>query len=119
MDTAQPWQPPGLTVREQHGAHARVVIEVSGELDFAAVGRLRSRLLPATEHGTVVLDMAGVSFCDSGGIRVLVEAERSARGSGGAFRIAAPSDAVRRVLDLTNLDQMLEIFPDVDSALNR
>lgn len=110
---------PRLTVRVQHGAHGRVVIEVGGELDFAAVEGLRERLLPATEHGTVVLDMSGVTFCDSSGVRTLVEADQNARRHGGAFRVAAPSEHVLRVLALTKTDLTLEVFPDVDAALTR
>jgi anti-sigma B factor antagonist len=108
---------PRLTVRVQHGASAQTVIEVGGELDFAAVEELRGRLLPATEHGTVVLDMGGITFCDSSGVRTLVEADRSAHEHGAVFRIAAPSEDVLRVLSLTGTDLTLEVFPDVDSAL--
>jgi anti-anti-sigma factor len=108
-----------MIVRVLRGAHSRLLVEVSGELDVATAEPLRAQLLPAAEHGTVVLDMSGVTFCDSSGLRVLVEAEQLARRSGAAFRVAAPSAAVRRVLGLTKLDQALQIFPDVDSALGR
>jgi anti-sigma B factor antagonist len=66
----------------------------------------------------VVLDMANVTFCDSSGVRTLVEADRSARAHGGVFRIAAASDDVLRVLSLTKTDLTLELFPDVDAALS-
>ena len=110
---------PRLGVRVQHGAHGKVLIEVSGELDFAAVEELRAPLMPATEQGTVVLDLSGVTFCDSSGVRTLVEADRSAREHGGAFCIAAPSEDVLRVLTLTKTDMTLEVFPDVDTAMAR
>lgn len=106
-----------LTYRVRHGAHAQSVIAVGGDLDFAAVRQIRSRLLAEAEHGTVVLDMAAVTFCDSSGARVLVEADQHARRGGASFRIASPSAPVRRLLGLTLLDQALQVFPDADSAL--
>jgi anti-sigma B factor antagonist len=106
-------------MRVSHGACARLVMEVGGELDLAAVNELRERLLPATEHGTLVLDMSAVTFFDSGGARILLEADQSARRHGAAFRVAAPSDSVRRVLAQTGTDQTIEFFADVESALLR
>ena len=108
-----------LNFRVRRGAHAQHVIELGGDLDFAAVDEIRGRLLAAADHGTVVLDMAAVTFCDSSGARVLVEADQHARRTGASFRIASPSPSVSRVLGLTLLDQTLQIYPDVDSALNR
>lgn len=108
---------PRLAVRVQEDGHARAVITASGELDFAAVEELRAPLMPATERGLVVLDLSGITFCDSSGVRTLVEADRSAREHGGEFRIAAPSEDVLRVLSLIKMNTALRIFADVSSAL--
>lgn len=108
---------PHLTVHVRRGPKGETVFEVAGDIDFAVVEDLRGRLMPASERGTVVLDLSGVTFCDSSGVRALVEADQSAREHGGTCRIAAPSDDVLRILSLTKTDQTLALFPDVAAAL--
>jgi anti-sigma B factor antagonist len=110
---------PTLTLKAHQDAGGKTVLQVIGDIDLVSTDYLRTELLSAVEHGTVVLDLDGVAFCDSSGLRVLLEAARRAKTYGAAFRLAAPTAPVERLLDLTRADQVLEVFPDVDSALNR
>lgn len=111
---------PALSIRAYQGSGGQVV-EVAGdgpgcseEEDF------RGELLPLLAGpGTVVLDLAGVGFCDSSGLRVLMEAERRPTANGGTLRPAGPTAPVRRLLSLSKADAVLEIFPDVRGALAR
>jgi anti-anti-sigma factor len=64
-----------------------------------------------------VLDPSGVGFCDSCGIRTLAEARQIALDEGTAFRLAAPSEAVIRVLELAGALEAFDIVPDVETAL--
>ena len=110
----------GLTVRVEHmerGASRIVVIEAVGEIDLGSVPELRRALLEGLEQGPVVLDAAYVAFCDSLGLRSLVEARRGAHERGVSFRLAGPSPAVIRVLELAGALEMFEIFPDLETAL--
>jgi anti-anti-sigma factor len=93
------------------------VITVCGEIDLSSCARLREQLLASVEHGTTVLDLAGVGFCDSAGLRVLVEADRAARAGGAVFRLAAVPQAVARVIELAGEADLFEVFPDVEAAL--
>ena len=110
---------PTLTLKAHQGAGGKTVLQVVGDIDLVSTDYLRAELLSAVEHGTVVLDLDGVAFCDSSGLRVLLEAARRAKTHGAAFLLAAPTAPVERLLDLTRADQVLEVFPDVASALNR
>jgi anti-sigma B factor antagonist len=89
------------------------VITASGELDLAEADGLRDELVHTLGEGMVILDMRQVTFCDSAGLRALLQAHhaRPAR-----FRIAAPSTAVVRVLRLAGADTVIPVFPDLESA---
>jgi anti-sigma B factor antagonist len=77
------------------------VIVVRGEVDMAA-GPLLDAAIGTQEHdGPVVLDLGGVEFIDSSGLRSLLGASRraSARGSSVVLRDVSPE--VGRLLDIT------------------
>lgn len=106
-----------LDVKVHRGAHSAVIFEVVGVLDLAFSDQLRKALIPAVHNGTVVLDASKVTFCDSSGLRVLLEANRDARTHGAVFRVASASQPVMRVFALTGADNFLDVFPDVEAAL--
>ena len=64
----------------------------------------------------LVIDLSGVQAIDSAGIRALVRGHTSALRLGGRVRLAAPSPAVRRVLELLNLLSVFEIYESTDAA---
>ena len=103
-----------LLVRREPGA---TVITACGEIDLSSSRRLRERVLACLEQGVTALDLAGVAFCDSAGLKVLVEAERVARACGTAFRLAAVSRPVARVIELAGAVEVLAVFPDVEAAV--
>ncbi|HET6529103.1 MAG TPA: STAS domain-containing protein [Actinoplanes sp.] len=112
--------PETLTVDSRDFAdHGRLVTAV-GEIDHDTAGRLRAVIDEALADGRVhvVLDVAGVTFCDSGGLNLFVDAHRRTAARNGWFRLAAVSGSVRAVVDATNLDRYLAIYSDVETALD-
>ena len=83
-------------------------VRLSGELDAYTAPTLQEALDTAPA-GTLRIGMEQVGFIDSTGIRVLVSADNDRRRDGGALVLVAPSDAVRRLLQLTSLDEHLRI----------
>jgi anti-anti-sigma factor len=65
--------------------------------------------IPETGDVAVILDLAGVGFMDSSGLRALLEARQRCLDAGRPFRIARPSDAVQRVLELVDLAREFEV----------
>lgn len=112
MPSATPFE---LDVIE-HGSDI-TVIAVRGELDMASSAELREHLLPAVEHGTAVLDLAGIEFCDSSGLRVLIEAVQRARARGADFRLAAVPAGVLCVFAMAGLDGYFNLYADVAASL--
>jgi anti-anti-sigma factor len=110
--------PRPLQVQVLPGAEgAPTVVQAVGELDFTSINRLRAVLLPLVAQGTVVLDAAGVTFCDSAGLHAILQAHRDARAHGSVFRVAAPPGPLTRVMDLAGALELLAVFPDTRAAL--
>jgi anti-anti-sigma factor len=96
------------------------VVKVAGELDHDTAPQLL-RILDqalAQHHGPVVVDCAGITFCDSSGLNTLLRARRTATTVERALLLAAPSRATLRVLRLTGADAAFELVPTVESALD-
>jgi len=93
------------------------VVQAEGDLDFTSITRLRAVLLPLVAQGRVVLDAAGVTFCDSAGLHAILQAHRDARANGTVFRVAAPPGPLTRVMELSGALQLLAVFPDTRAAL--
>jgi len=60
----------------------------------------------------VIVDMAGVDFCDSTGMNVLLAALRRARERGGDLVLAGPRPAVRKILQVTGLESVFTVLDD-------
>jgi anti-sigma B factor antagonist len=84
------------------------VVRAAGELDLTSAGTL-SRALDAArdEADTTLLDLSDVTFIDSTGLDLLLEASRSSSADGRAFFIVRPSRAVRRLIELSRTERIL------------
>lgn len=94
------------------------VIALSGEIDMAGLDELRSAIEPhLAQAQTVVLDLSDVTFADSTLIRVLVEARGKAGEIGGVLHVRNPSDQVRQVLTIGELDDLVHAEVDRQNDL--
>jgi len=88
-----------------------VVLELEGELDVAtaaaAYKRMIERRLP--RGGRLVLDLSGITFMDSTGIRLILQAREHALQRGAGLVVARPPEQVMRVLELVGLDDQLDL----------
>jgi|tagenome__1003787_1003787.scaffolds.fasta_scaffold19321907_2 anti-sigma B factor antagonist len=84
---------------------ARVVVALRGELDIDSVGAVRAELddLDAAGWASIVMDLRELTFIDSTGLRLLIEADRGARRRGASLAIVDGSPAVERLLELVCL----------------
>ncbi|MEO3811736.1 STAS domain-containing protein [Sphaerisporangium sp. B11E5] len=97
-----------------------VVVAVEGELDLFTAPFLRDEVRDAIKQDSsrLVLDLGELSFMDSSGLSVLIEAWRLATGEGGGVSLAAPQAPVARILRTTGLDRRIKVYPDVDAAIS-
>jgi anti-sigma B factor antagonist len=98
-----------VTVLSRHEDGVRIA--AAGELDLLSAAQLQSRLDEELDSGQQVeLDVAGITFVDSTGLRVFVQAAQRAAQAGLRFALLQPLPAqMRRVLQVTGLDQRLPI----------
>lgn len=81
---------------------------VSGELDLATAGQLADHLDPLPGHGAEVrVDLSGLTFLDSSGLRVLIEAHQRAEVAGRTIVFTGVSIVVRRILELAGVADYL------------
>ena len=77
------------------------------EIDPSTAPELAAALLEHPPDADIVVDFSGVLFCDSTGLReLLVGAERQTNG-GGTLRVSKPNDSVRRIFEVTGLEDHL------------
>jgi anti-anti-sigma factor len=101
---------PELSVTVRQGP-SEAVVSLVGEIDLSTVGKLSSTVgaVLAEAPPRVVLDMAGVTFCDSQGLGTLVVLSRKATMSQSCLVLTNVGDFLLRVLDITGLRPALMI----------
>ena len=89
-----------------------VVVAVRGEIDPSAAGLLAGHLAAAiAEAPRVIVDLRDVTFMDSSGLSVLVDAFHHSGQNSEALVVRSPSEFITRLFTLTGLDQYLTIEP--------
>jgi len=106
---------PVAGVEERDGA---VVVRLAGELDLYNAHAVREQLLAAADRGPerLVVDLSGLTFIDSTGLGVLIEA-RTHLPNRRAFLLAAPGLETRRALEISWLDRHFSVHDSVDGAM--
>jgi anti-anti-sigma factor len=91
-----------------------LVVSVRGEVDLATAPELESCVQQAfaTAPDSVLLDLGGLTFIDSSGLRVLVALSNDARARGAALSLRNVPRHAERVLDLTGLSDWFNRAPD-------
>lgn len=99
-------------------ADQRAVISISGRLDASNAAELKTVLKEAARTTRyIVIDLARLTFIDSSGLSALVSGFKALREQDGSLALAGVSSQVRVALELTKLDRIFAIHPDIASAL--
>ncbi|MEU0160821.1 STAS domain-containing protein [Streptomyces sp. NPDC006261] len=94
------------------------VLLIDGELDHTTAPQLRDVLTELTlQPGQrLVLDLAGMEFCDSSGITALIVSRNHAHAARADIALAAVPAHTQRVLRTVGLDQVFPLHPDSRTA---
>jgi anti-sigma B factor antagonist len=97
------------------GVDAGTVIALRGDMDIASVESLDAALdqALATAPARVTVDLRGVGFVDSSGLRFLLRANARARSEGWALEIYRPGETAIKALSVTGV---LDLLPFVDAG---
>lgn len=95
------------------------VVSLPVEIDISNADQIREDLLGVVNRGaaTLVVDMGATTFCDSAGVNALVRTLKRATANGTGMRLVVSTHAVRRVLDITGVDHLIDIYPSVAASL--
>jgi len=95
------------------------VLTVKGEVDVTTTPRVRAQLISLLSEGKphLIVDLEGVDFLDSSGLGALVAGLKLARSRSGELRIVCDRQrSVRKVLEVTGLERVLDRYDTVEAA---
>jgi anti-sigma B factor antagonist len=95
------------------------VLPLAGEIDLHVspeVGESLRRMV-AKKPRVLIVDLAKVTYLDSSGLAVLIDAMQNVQQYGARFGLAGVQESVKQIFEIARLDQVFQIFPDVESAL--
>ena len=107
-----------LTTREDGRVTILTVVGdlVIGEAE-SSFKRTVTRLLEEG-HINLLVDLARVGFLDSSGLGALVRALTISQKEGGQTKLLNAGPQVRKLLEMTKLDSVLENFTDMETAVS-
>jgi anti-sigma B factor antagonist len=100
--------------------HAGIpMIRLGGRFDAEAAAFVKGQIatLITDKQPNLVIEMSQVRFVDSMGLAALVSGLKLCRKHGGIVKLVGMQPQVRRIFELTRLDQAFMLHPDVESAL--
>jgi anti-sigma B factor antagonist len=106
-------------------AHKRCsVVTVSGRVDSNTAPKFEETLKKVIEghketkaQKNVVLELSGVEFMSSAGLRGMVSSLKACKSGGGDLRLATPSARVVEVMQLAGLTSLFQVFDDKTAAV--
>lgn len=109
-----------MTILELETRHGEGLVQLvlRGELDLSTVQKVEEELATVEASGekVVVLDLSGLTFLDSTGLRLMVTADQRAQKDGRRLVIVKGPETVQRVFSITKLDETLEMVNDVSEV---
>ena len=95
------------------------LLELTGEVDLYTAPRFKQDLVALVDEGVtaLVVDLSEVTFIDSTALGVLISGVKRLHETEGRLLIVAASRPVVRILSITGLDRVLDIYDTRDAAL--
>ena len=97
----------------------RNVLPLKGEIDLHVSPSVTASLNEMIDKKPerLVVDLSAVTYIDSAGLAALIQAMQKMETYGGKFRLAGLQETVRSIFEISRLDQVFQIYADVDAAL--
>jgi anti-anti-sigma factor len=94
------------------------VVRPKGRLDSATSPEFEKDLLTRVEqgHALMVIDLSGLTFMSSAGLRTILLLARQLKTIGGRLALCSLSKPVREVFDATRCDALVDVFPSYEAA---
>ena len=95
------------------------VVSLKGQIDLHVSPKVAESLAALIKQrlSPVVVDLSDVTYIDSSGLAVLINAEQNVETYGGKFMLAGVQPEVQSILEVAGLSQFFLVYPHVDAAL--
>ena len=96
------------------------VLPLKGEIDLHVYPAVTASLdaMIKKKPKRLVVDLSRVTYVDSTGLAAFIQAMQQVEAYGGKFSLAGVPETVRSIFEISRLDQVFKIFPDVDTAMS-
>lgn len=96
------------------------IVNVTGSVDALTAAELSKVLTTQITEGraNLVVDLTGVEFMSSAGLRTLLGAVKETRSNGGDLRIASTNPGVDKVLKMSGFNNIAKVFPSQAEAVS-
>jgi anti-sigma B factor antagonist len=96
------------------------IVAVYGQADLHTASELRSAITQEIDRGatSLVIDLSEATFVDSMTLGVLLGAVKRLRPTGGRVSVVCKDPHIRRIFEITLLDRVFTLFPDLGAALD-
>lgn len=98
------------------------VIELTGRVIMSNSDDVKKQIknmVKDKREKKLIIDLEKVDFLDSTGIGVLISIYKYMRENEGQLILCSPSKTVKRIIDITKLDMIMDVFPDLNTAENQ
>jgi len=95
------------------------VLPLEGDIDLHVSPAVRESLnaMIKKKPERIVIDLSRATYIDSAGLAALILAMQKVEAYGGRFFLTGLHETMRSIFETSRLDQIFQIFPDVDAAL--
>jgi anti-anti-sigma factor len=109
---------PGFVVEVQPADAGRLLVTLTGVVDYANLEDFRQRMLnDLGRDSKLTVDLSGVEFIDSSGLGVLVATFKQRQAVPDGFKVVGARPIVQRVLEASGLDVLFDSTPGpIDAA---
>lgn len=108
-----------MVISEEQLKNGAVKINLSGRMDIIGVGEIETKFagMTAAPRTAIIVDMSGVPYMSSIGIRALLMNAKAVGRRGGKLVLLNPQADVKNVLVTSGIDQLISIFSDLEQAI--
>ncbi len=93
--------------------------DLSGKIYHENVNEMEKTLNKAIRNGTknIVINCEDLTIIDSSGLSVFVDVIKKLSKRSGSLQLCAMNESVKKIFKLTNLEKFIEIYPDLETAI--
>jgi len=110
-----------MEIYEEEVSPGLFKINLIGRMDIVGVGEIEVRFtgMCASPRSALIVDMSGVNYMSSLGIRALLMNGKAVTRRGGKFVLLSPQPVVKNVLEVSGIDKILQICDTLEDAMTK